>query len=113
MTHKDSNMSEVFCIRLSNEEKARLQSEAEQYGYHASSDFVRELIKRGYQSFELSNKEEHILFNSAQSVLLLRELVTLLSGSEEHSARVIKGVQKSADEWTSKLKRSLQNQGNE
>lgn len=112
MSNKESNMSEIYSLRLSNEEKEKLQSKAEQYGYHASSDFVRELIKRGFQSFELSQKEEHVLFNSAQSVLLLRELVTLLSGSEEHSLRVINSAQKSAEEWAGQFKQSLQNNTN-
>jgi hypothetical protein len=101
-------MSEIYSIRLSLEEKENLQEKSEKFGFKTSSDFARELIKRGLLSFNMTEKEEHIISNSAQSVMLLREVVSLMSGNDTQSTQVIKDVKNSAEEWTNKFKQKLQ-----
>lgn len=97
-------MSEICCVRLSNEEKEKLRRHAKTLSYQSQSDFLRELMRRGFQTFELTPKEEHLLFNSAQCVMLLKELIHLLSVNEERSAQIISHAKHSAEEWTNKFK---------
>lgn len=105
-------MSEIYSIRLSNEEKTNLQQKSESLGFRSSSDFARSLIKRGLSGLSMTQKEEHLICNSAQSVMLLREVVSLLSGDKDQSLEIIKDVRSSAEDWTKKLKTSLQGGNN-
>lgn len=100
-------MSEIYSIRLSNEEKATLQGKAKKLGFRSATDFAKHLIQNGLESYELKKAEEHVLCNSAQSVMLLREVVSLISGNDAQSAQVIADVKLSANAWKDKFKKSI------
>lgn len=100
-------MSEVYSIRLSAEDKATLQKKAKKLGFHSAAGFAKHLIKNGLRGFELKKAEENILSNSAQSVMLLREVVSLISGNDAQSAQVIADVKLSAATWTDRFKKSI------
>lgn len=96
-----------YSIRLSDEEKKMLAIKSEKLGHQSASGFARKLIQRGLQGYEMPKAEEHILYNSVQAVLLLRELVTLFLADESRSTQLIHGIKHSADEWLSKFKSTI------
>lgn len=100
-------MNDMYCIRISTEEKAALQAKAKTLGYRSGADLARAFIQKGLQIYELKKVDEHTLFNSVQSVLLLRELVSMLSGDEEKSGQVIHGIKHTAETWVDKFKGAI------
>lgn len=100
-------MRETYSIRLSSTEKDILQQNYKKFGFKSKSDFARTLIKIGIKNLKITKKEKHVLNNSAQSVMLLREVVSLLSGNVEQSSQLIEDVKKSAEDWTSKVEKLL------
>jgi hypothetical protein len=107
---QESQMRDTYSIRLSNTEKDLLQQNHKKFGFKSRSDFARALIKIGFKSLKITHKEKHVLHNSAQSVMLLREVVSLLSGNVEQSSQLIEDVKKSAEDWTSKFEKLLHRQ---
>jgi len=87
-------MSEVYSIRFSKEEKAALQGKSKKLGFSSAASFAKYLIKQGLESFELKKVDEHVFCNSAQSVILLREILGLMSGNDAHT-------------WTDRFKKSI------
>ncbi len=100
-------MRETYSIRLSREDKDALQQSYKKFGFKSRSDFARELIKSGLKNVKVTQKEKYVLHNSAQSVMLLREVVSLLSGNVEQSSQLIDDAKNSAEDWTSKVEKSL------
>jgi predicted DNA-binding protein len=105
--NKECFMLNKFSIRLSDEEKETLEIKSKKLGYSSTSGFARKLIQKGLQRCEMRLAEEHILYNSVQSVLLLRELVSLFSGDENRSTQIIQGAKHSAEKWTDKFKSAI------
>jgi len=103
-------MRETYSIRLSDTEKDILQQNYKEFGFKSRSDFARALIKIGFKNLKVTLKEKHVLHNSAQSVMLLREVVSLLSGNVEQSSQLIEDVKKSTEDWTSKVEKLLRRQ---
>lgn len=100
-------MSKIFSIRLSSDERAILQEKAVKLGYKSESELAKKLIQQGLKNIEFRQTDEHVLFNSAQSVMLLREIIGLLTGNEGQSAQVIKEAKTSAEEWTNRYKETI------
>lgn len=100
-------MKMKYSIRLSDEEKKMLAIKSEKLGHRSASGFARNLIQRGLQAYEMRKAEEHILYNSVQAVLLLRELMGLFLADETRSTQIIQGVKHSADEWLNKFKSTI------
>lgn len=96
-----------YTIRLSDEEKEILKEKSKILGYSSPSNFARKLIQIGLQRFELRKTDEHTLFNSVQSVMLMRELITLLAGDSEQSTKMIQGIKASAEDWLKRFKSEI------
>lgn len=103
-------MRDNYTIRLSDEEKNTLKEKSKILGYNSPSNFARKLIQIGLQGYQVRKADEHILFNSAQSVILIRELISLLAGDSEQSSRIIQSAKLSADEWLNKFKSTVSEQ---
>jgi len=100
-------MNNRYSIRISTSEKEALQAKARSLGYRSSSDLARILIQNGLSKFELKKSDEHALFNSVQTVLLLRELINMLAGDEEKSQQIIHSIKHSAELWLDKFKNAV------
>jgi len=100
-------MRETYSVRLSSTEKDILQQNYKEFGFKSKSDFARTLIKIGFKNLKVTKKEKHVLNNSAQSVILLREVVSLLSGNVDQSSQLIEDAKKSAEDWTRKVEKLL------
>lgn len=55
---------------------------------------MRKLISNGLQEHSIKITEKHVLYNSAQAVLLLTELINLFTCDEQRSAQIIEGARK-------------------
>lgn len=100
-------MNNKYSIRLSDEERELLEAKAMKLGYSSTASFARKLISNGLQDYSIKITEEHVLYNSAQAVLLLRELINLFACDEERSAQIIEGAKHTSENWISKLKESV------
>lgn len=100
-------MNNKYSIRISTHEKEALQAKAKNLGYRSSADLARILINNGLSKYELKKSDEHALFNSVQTVLLLRELINMLAGDEEKSQQIIHGIKYSAESWLDKFKNAI------
>ena len=92
-------MTHRLNIRLNAEEKDLVQQKSVDLGYKSASGYARTLIKEGMRRDDLSVADSHVLGNSVQSVLLLRELVSMISGNHSLATEVINEAKKSSQEW--------------
>lgn len=100
-------MKEILNIRVSPEEKQKLQQQAQAKGFKNNSDFVRFLMGKGLEAIELSKPDYYLLANTNQSVLLLREILSIISTNPDDSNRVVDEVKKDAANWVDKFSKKM------
>lgn len=100
-------MKEILNIRLSRKEKQKLQQQAQAKGFKNISDFVRFLLEKGAEAIELSKPDYYLLANTNQSVLLLREILSIISTDPADSNRIFDEVKNDAANWVDKFSKKI------
>lgn len=100
-------MKEILTIRLSSEDKQRLQDKASEKGFRSNSDFARHLLEKGLDAIELRKSEHHLLAHTTQSVMLLRAILVTISSDDDISKKMIEEIKNDASNWVEKFSKSI------
>lgn len=100
-------MKDKITIRLPSETKQKIMDLAGQKGFKSTSDFARQLIEKGIEKMELSPSEYHLLGQSTQSVMLLREILSAISSDQDTSNKVINDIKSQATDWVEQFNTTI------
>ena len=100
-------MNVKLSIRLTEGEKKRVQDRADELGFKNSSDCARMLIERGLRETEMNEINANLLTNTTQSLMLLREITSMLGNSQDTVDELISNAKSESIEWLKSIKKRL------